>query len=70
VAEPGDVDFGLIFGAGFAPFRGGPLRYADRLGTAEVVRRLEALASTVSPHFAPCDHLVALGRRNARFYPD
>lgn len=70
VAEPGDVDFGLIFGAGFAPFRGGPLRYADSLGLAEVVRRLEGLASSVSPHFAPCDRLVALGRRNARFYSD
>lgn len=70
VAEPADVDFGLIFGAGFAPFRGGPLRYADSLGTTEVLRRLEGLAAAVSPHFAPCDHLIALGRRNARFHSD
>lgn len=69
VAAPADVDFGMIFGTGWAPFRGGPLRYADRLGAAEIVRRLETLARDVAPHFAPCDRLRAMARDNARFYP-
>ncbi len=34
VAAPEDVDFAMIMGTGFAPFRGGPLRYADSLGAA------------------------------------
>ncbi|PTX91218.1 3-hydroxyacyl-CoA dehydrogenase NAD-binding domain-containing protein [Opitutus sp. ER46] len=70
VAESADVDFGLIFGAGWAPFRGGPLRYADSLGIAEVVRRLEHLAATVAPYFAPCQLLVEMGRRQGAFYSE
>ena len=34
VAAPEDVDFGMIMGTGWAPFRGGPLRYADARGLA------------------------------------
>ena len=32
VATPEDADFGMMMGTGFAPFRGGPLRYADHVG--------------------------------------
>lgn len=32
-----EVDMGLILGVGFPPFRGGALKYADRLGVANVV---------------------------------
>lgn len=69
VGAPEDVDFGMIFGTGWAPFRGGPLRHADAVGVAEVVRRLEALARDVAPHFAPCDRLRALARTGETFYP-
>lgn len=69
VEAPEDVDFGMIFGTGFAPFRGGPLRYADTLGATEVVSRLERLARDVAPHFAPCERLRAMARANARFHP-
>lgn len=69
VAAPEDVDFGMIFGTGWAPFRGGPLRYADARGVAEVVRRLESLATEVAPYFAPCARLVEMARSGQRFYP-
>lgn len=69
VEAPEDVDFGMIFGTGWAPFRGGPLRYADTLGAAEIVRRLEKLAVEVAPYFAPCDRLKEMARTQARFYP-
>lgn len=69
VAAPEDVDFAMIFGTGWAPFRGGPLRYADRLGAAEAVRRLQTLAREVAPHFAPCERLHAMARDRAAFYP-
>ena len=69
VAAPEDVDFGMILGTGWAPFRGGPLRHADSLGTTEVVSRLDHLAKDVAPHFTPCDHLRALAQAGRGFYP-
>ncbi len=68
VAAPEDVDFGMILGTGWAPFRGGPLRYADSLGTTEVFVRLEALARDVAPHFTPCEHLAEMARTDRTFY--
>jgi 3-hydroxyacyl-CoA dehydrogenase/enoyl-CoA hydratase/3-hydroxybutyryl-CoA epimerase/3-hydroxyacyl-CoA dehydrogenase/enoyl-CoA hydratase/3-hydroxybutyryl-CoA epimerase/enoyl-CoA isomerase len=44
VRSPGDLDMGLILGIGFPAFRGGILRWADELGPAEVMRRLEKLS--------------------------
>lgn len=67
-AAPEDIDFGMIFGTGWAPFRGGPLRYADTLGAAEIVRRLDLLAKEVAPHFTPCERLRAMARENQTFY--
>ena len=69
VAAPEDVDFGMIFGTGWAPFRGGPLRYADARGVAEITAQLDRLAREVAPHFAPCDKLRAMAAASARFYP-
>ena len=69
VSAPEDVDFGMIFGTGWAPFRGGPLRYADSIGSTEIVARLEKLAADVAPYFAPCDRLLEMARTNAKFYP-
>ena len=45
VETPSQLDLATIFGTGFAPFRGGPLRFADSLGAAEIVRRLNAIAA-------------------------
>jgi 3-hydroxyacyl-CoA dehydrogenase/enoyl-CoA hydratase/3-hydroxybutyryl-CoA epimerase len=47
------VDAGVIFGAGFAPFRGGPIQYARSRGVHTVVQRLEELERTYGPRFAP-----------------
>ncbi len=69
VAAPEDVDFGMIFGTGWAPFRGGPLRYADARGVADITAQLDRLAREVAPHFAPCDKLRAMAAASARFYP-
>jgi 3-hydroxyacyl-CoA dehydrogenase/enoyl-CoA hydratase/3-hydroxybutyryl-CoA epimerase len=37
------VDLAMVLGTGFAPFRGGPLRTADAIGLASVVRDLDEL---------------------------
>lgn len=47
------VDAGVIFGTGFAPFRGGPIQYARLRGIEAVVRRMESFAASLGPRFAP-----------------
>ncbi len=68
VAGPEDVDFGMIFGAGFAPFRGGPLRYADTRGIVSVVDALQARARAGEAHFTPCDLLLRMASDRKQFY--
>jgi 3-hydroxyacyl-CoA dehydrogenase/enoyl-CoA hydratase/3-hydroxybutyryl-CoA epimerase len=53
VDDPDLIDAAVIFGTGFAPFRGGPLAYARSRGAASVVARLEELAGRYGPRFQP-----------------
>ena len=53
VAEADLLDAGVIFGTGFAPFRGGPLNYARERGTTSVVIRLNELAKAHGERFEP-----------------
>lgn len=54
VVEDADlVDAGAIFGAGFAPFRGGPIQYARTRGIESVVARLQQLETKYGERFAP-----------------
>ena len=53
VAEADLLDAGVIFGTGFAPFRGGPLNYAKERGTTAVVMRLNELAKAHGERFEP-----------------
>jgi 3-hydroxyacyl-CoA dehydrogenase/enoyl-CoA hydratase/3-hydroxybutyryl-CoA epimerase len=47
------VDGAVIFGTGYAPFRGGPLNYARTRGVENVVAALRALAEKFGGRFAP-----------------
>ncbi|MFZ2160106.1 MAG: 3-hydroxyacyl-CoA dehydrogenase NAD-binding domain-containing protein [Bradyrhizobium sp.] len=47
------VDGAMIFGTGYAPFRGGPLNYARTRGPENVVSTLRALAAKFGDRFAP-----------------
>ena len=69
IRSPRDGDVGAVFGIGFPPFRGGPFRYMDTLGVADVVRQLEALEARFGTRYTPADILVSMARRNERFYP-
>jgi 3-hydroxyacyl-CoA dehydrogenase/enoyl-CoA hydratase/3-hydroxybutyryl-CoA epimerase len=51
------IDLAMVFGTGWAPHRGGPLRYGDDRGLADVVRALEGLAGRLGPRFQPCAEL-------------
>jgi 3-hydroxyacyl-CoA dehydrogenase/enoyl-CoA hydratase/3-hydroxybutyryl-CoA epimerase len=53
VADADLLDAGVIFGTGFAPFTGGPLRYAQERGVDAVVARLQELASRFGTRFTP-----------------
>jgi 3-hydroxyacyl-CoA dehydrogenase/enoyl-CoA hydratase/3-hydroxybutyryl-CoA epimerase len=56
VVEDADlVDAGTIFGAGFAPFRGGPLQYARNRGIEAVIARLRELQRRYGERFRPDD---------------
>jgi 3-hydroxyacyl-CoA dehydrogenase/enoyl-CoA hydratase/3-hydroxybutyryl-CoA epimerase len=68
VAEPEDVDFGMIMGTGWAPFRGGPLRYADSIGISTVVSRLNNLSAKIGTYFEPCPLLAEMANRGKTFY--
>jgi 3-hydroxyacyl-CoA dehydrogenase/enoyl-CoA hydratase/3-hydroxybutyryl-CoA epimerase len=47
------LDAGVIFGTGFAPFRGGPLQYITTAGPATLHARLRELAELHGSRFAP-----------------
>ncbi|WIG55962.1 MAG: enoyl-CoA hydratase/ 3-hydroxyacyl-CoA dehydrogenase/3-hydroxybutyryl-CoA epimerase [Rhodanobacteraceae bacterium] len=47
------LDAGVIFGTGFAPFRGGPIQYIRATGAGVLREKLEALAQTHGARFAP-----------------
>ena len=54
IVENGDVvDGAMIFGTGYAPFRGGPLNYARTRGAANVAAALKALEAKFGDRFKP-----------------
>jgi len=67
VDSPEDADYGMILGTGFAPFRGGPLRFAEHIGLSKVVEELQRLAQT-EEKFSPCEILKKHAREGTKFY--
>jgi 3-hydroxyacyl-CoA dehydrogenase/enoyl-CoA hydratase/3-hydroxybutyryl-CoA epimerase len=59
----------MILGTGFAPFRGGPLRFAEHFGLMKVVEELGQLAQT-EEKFTPCELLKKHARDGAKFYAE
>jgi len=53
VQDAAAVDLGLVYGAGFAPFRGGPLGYAHTLGEQQLHHSLYRLAAQHGAGFNP-----------------
>jgi 3-hydroxyacyl-CoA dehydrogenase/enoyl-CoA hydratase/3-hydroxybutyryl-CoA epimerase len=54
VVEDADLlDAGVIFGTGFAPFRGGPIEHIRSEGAEKIKAQLEALAGKYGKRFAP-----------------
>jgi 3-hydroxyacyl-CoA dehydrogenase/enoyl-CoA hydratase/3-hydroxybutyryl-CoA epimerase len=67
VASEADlIDAAVIFGTGFAPFRGGPLAYAKSRGVAEVVARLAELEARYGSRFRADPGWSLLSPENVR----
>lgn len=69
VRDGRDIDLAVIHALGFPAFRGGLLAWADSLGAAEIVRRLESLAALGS-RMTPPVRLLELARTGGRFTVD
>lgn len=68
VRTPRDGDIGAIFGIGFPPFRGGPLRMLDDVGAARAVAILRDLQQDYGARFAPAALLEEMASTGAKFY--
>jgi 3-hydroxyacyl-CoA dehydrogenase/enoyl-CoA hydratase/3-hydroxybutyryl-CoA epimerase len=51
--KPDDIDLAMVFGTGFAPFRGGPITYARSRGLQACVARLHELEQRYGERFHP-----------------
>ena len=68
IAEsPNEVDMGLILGVGFPPFRGGALKYADRLGLDVVCEKADQYAS-LGKLYEPTDKMREMASNNEKYY--
>jgi 3-hydroxyacyl-CoA dehydrogenase/enoyl-CoA hydratase/3-hydroxybutyryl-CoA epimerase len=53
VADAGQLDAGMIYGTGFAPFRGGPLHYIRTVGADTLYHRLQHFEQRLGARFCP-----------------
>ena len=68
VSRPQDVDVGMIFGTGFAPFRGGLLTFADVEGISKISDTLESFSQEYGQRFAPAPILKEINQSGKGFY--
>jgi 3-hydroxyacyl-CoA dehydrogenase/enoyl-CoA hydratase/3-hydroxybutyryl-CoA epimerase len=70
IRSPRDGDIGAVFGIGFPPFLGGPFRYADSLGIAALVEKLEQYQQRLGERFRPAEILARMAREKRTFHAD
>lgn len=62
------LDLAMVMGTGYAPFRGGILRYADSLGIKKVYSTLKNLQSIYGDRFEPSELIVQMHKDDKNFY--
>jgi 3-hydroxyacyl-CoA dehydrogenase/enoyl-CoA hydratase/3-hydroxybutyryl-CoA epimerase/3-hydroxyacyl-CoA dehydrogenase/enoyl-CoA hydratase/3-hydroxybutyryl-CoA epimerase/enoyl-CoA isomerase len=67
--QPGDVDMAMILGVNFPAFRGGPLRWCDTEGAANIIDRAKKWES-LGRRFEIPAALAEAARKGTRFYPE
>jgi 3-hydroxyacyl-CoA dehydrogenase/enoyl-CoA hydratase/3-hydroxybutyryl-CoA epimerase len=70
IDTPESLDMAMVMGTGFAPFRGGLLRYADDRGVGVINERLQELARRYGDRFRPAGMIQNLAREGGRFYKE
>lgn len=68
ISSPELLDAALIFGIGFPPFRGGLLKYADKIGAKAIVEKLEGFAHKYGRRFTPPESLAEMAKDEKKFY--
>eukprot|EP00578_Thalassiosira_sp_NH16_P007106 CAMPEP_0181123280 /NCGR_PEP_ID=MMETSP1071-20121207/25806_1 /TAXON_ID=35127 /ORGANISM="Thalassiosira sp., Strain NH16" /LENGTH=821 /DNA_ID=CAMNT_0023208393 /DNA_START=53 /DNA_END=2518 /DNA_ORIENTATION=+ len=68
IENPVAGDIGLVFGIGFAPFKGGPFRYLDSVGVTSYVDRMNGFADTLGEQFEPCQLLKDYAASGKKFH--
>lgn len=53
VSDADFIDAGMVFGTGFAPFRGGPMHYAQARSVSNVVSQLQQFSKLYGERFKP-----------------
>jgi 3-hydroxyacyl-CoA dehydrogenase/enoyl-CoA hydratase/3-hydroxybutyryl-CoA epimerase/enoyl-CoA isomerase len=67
--RPGDVDMAMVLGVNFPAFRGGPLRWCDTEGAANIVDRAKKWES-LGGRFAIPAALTEVAKQGTHFYPN
>ena len=61
VADSDLLDVGIIFGTGFAPFRGGPMHYIETTGADVLLEKMRTMHKKYGERFAPDESWQQLG---------
>ncbi|WP_420465062.1 fatty acid oxidation complex subunit alpha FadB [Panacagrimonas sp.] len=67
VGSAAEADMGLIMGIGFPPFRGGALKYCDRLGMKEVIARCAPYAHH-GKLYEPTERMKEMAAKGETYY--
>jgi 3-hydroxyacyl-CoA dehydrogenase/enoyl-CoA hydratase/3-hydroxybutyryl-CoA epimerase/enoyl-CoA isomerase len=69
VGSAAELDMAMLLGVGFPAYLGGPLKYADWIGTPRLLQRCEALAAC-GPMYAAPALLREMAVADRKFYPE
>ncbi len=68
VESPGQLDFAMIMGTGFPPWRGGLCRWADSVGLDKIVEKCASLDAVIEERYQVSPYLRELAISGRGFY--
>jgi len=68
VENAGQLDLAMVMGTGFPAWRGGLCRWADSVGSKEIVKRLEKLHAQVGIRYQVAPYLLRCAEEGSGFY--
>ncbi|KAG6602937.1 fatty acid oxidation complex, alpha subunit, mitochondrial [Phytophthora cinnamomi] len=69
IASPTEGDIGAVFGIGFPPFIGGPIRYVDKVGSTKFTEMMQHYADQYGKQFAPAPLLQDMDGQDQQDVP-